>query len=799
MRFKALSLAFLLASPAGSADRQVGDTTNTSGIGYEGTQRLNYVPGVYTDKREEDDPDFTRDPDRDDLISLVKHVADLIADRNLPQDSLPGMDLFMDNLQEEMKDGTDLPRYEILMNADSARGVMAAGYDELRFGLVPMIVAYEKLKTIDKGLKPVVQKNTAEDAPAIEEASQTLKPAAQAIQTDPPSAQGAPADASAVKKIQDQSRDLKPLKPLSEQAKEKLKDAKQRIAAVEALVPVLEQYGQKAGDLENKSQNSLADSRTSGGTRDVGRQMTSKKVIENAAKWMKKAVEKAKKVHKELEELAEPKEGLPKALGAAEAASAAAMGAKEALEQSEQAINQSMKQVDGPIHAAWEAAQEESEKQKQVAKAQEEKDKAEKSAESGEKAAQKAKKASADLKKASKKTADKLAKLREKFGNPDDADQLSNLPPMPIRVEQPKAVEPTGGRYRSNQNTRSKKLTYPRDLSRNVADVICDNYGERDCRDPGGSTIGRTAEDRSGLTGEFAGARAPGRAPTAAADVSVESERPGEGLVASARGIARVAAGSWQHAWTTGKQTLAGGERSPGAVPGAPPPERLAAIRPALVTAKNAEALVELEPERALRMAGESLAQMAVNPYAHFVQAKAYLQLRRFEEALGAVEAAITADGGRSALLLRTKAEILNRLGRYEEAVKAAQAAIRAEKEDAHGYAQASWGFAGMREYARSLAMMERASFFDSNYQPMLEAMKALRERGGMLALFEGEKGAVQAAQGARSAFFTFVKEGRESYSLAFAVAVCLVALGLGGILYDLNKDRLRRWFERLR
>jgi tetratricopeptide (TPR) repeat protein len=803
---KAFSTFFLCAAfalPAFAESRSTADPTGTSDIGYDGAQRLNYVPGVYSDKREREDPDFTRDPDRDDLISLIKHVADLIADRSLPQDSLPGVDLFMDNLQEEMKHGSDIPRYKILMNADGARGVMAAGYDELRYGLVPMIVAHEKLKRVENDLRPIVRKNTEEDAPAIEAAAETLDPAAQAIQPDPPSAQGAPADASAVRKIQDQSRDLKPLKPPIEEAKEKLKEAKKRIAAAEAMVPGLRQYAMKAGQLEDTSQDSLSQSRTSGGSRFVGRQGLSKKVIENAEKWMKKAVDRAKEVHKELEEMTRPKEGLPKALGAAEKASAEAMKAKDALEAGEREINGSREKVQGPIRSAWERAQEETEKQEQVAKAAEEKSKAGKSAEQGKKASKKAKKAAEESKKASKKTKDKLARLRKKFGNPDDADQLNDLPPMSIRVAKPKAVAPTGGRYRTRRNVRSQKLTYPQDLSRNVSDVICDNYGERDCRAPGGSSIGRTAADRSGMTGAIAGGVSAAAPPARSPAVSVRQGLPGAGpeRSVSAKSIAEAAYGSWHRAWETGKQTLAGGARGtpPGAAGKLAVPEKLAAIKPAIVIAKTAEAQLDRDPLLSLRMADESIGAASENPYAYFVRAKALVQLKRYEEALAAVETAIAQDGGRSALLYHTKAEILNRMGRYGEAVAAAETAIRLEEENAHGYAQASWGFAGMREYASSLEMMERASLYDGNYRPLFEAMRALRDRNKMLALFEGERKAAEVSKGARSMLFKFVREGRESYFLAFAVAVCLVGVGAAGIVFDLSRNRLRRWFERWR
>ncbi|PCI38318.1 MAG: hypothetical protein COB53_04940 [Elusimicrobia bacterium] len=765
MAFAAFLLAGLLAAPVWAGPRQTSDNTGTSHINYQ-QQRLNYIPGITSDKREQDDPDFTGDPDREDLITMIGHVADLIADRNIPQDSLPGVDLFMDNLQEEMELGSDIPRYKILRNANDARKVLVDGYDALRHGLVPMIVAHEKLKAVEKGLKPIIKKNISEDVPAIKEAAETLKPPVSAMQPDPPTAPGPPANAAAVKPISDQNKEIKPLKPHLEAAKEKLKEAKKFISIAEAIVPTLKQYSKKAGDLEKDSQDRLAKSRTSAGTRYVGRQGLSRKVLENAQKWMKKTVKKAKAVHKEMEALTSPKEGYPKTLGAAEKASAAAMAAKQGIEAAAQGINQKQTQIKGPIRSAWERAKDESEKQQQVQKATEQKSQAEEAEQKGSKTAEKAKKASDKSKAAAKKTTEKLKKLRDKFGNPADADRLSDLPPMGIRVAQPKAVAPTGGRSIS-RNVKSRKLSYPQDLSRNTADVICDTYGERDCRTPGGSGIGRSAADRSGLTGELAG------------------------RVTSARGIAQAALGGWQSAWRTGKKTLAGGAR-PG--PG-PLPKNLAAIKPALVTAKNAEALVETYPRQAIAMANASIRSLPNNPYAYFVQAKAHMRLRNYPQALAALDKAILQDEGRSALLLRTKAELLNRMGRYEEAVEFAQEAIAAEKEDAHGFAQASWGFAGMRKYAQSLEMMESAAEFDGTYKPLLAAMRQLKDHSRLLVLFEGERIAVEPPS-RRTIFFKFLREGKQSYWIAFSVAVCLVGLGFFGIVFDLSKEKLRRFFS---
>ena len=801
MTFPTLLLGLVLAGPVWAGDRQRTDNTGTSHINYEQTQRLNYVPGVYSDKRDERDRDFTGDPDREDLITMVGHVADIIADRNIPKDNLPGVDLFMDKLQEEMKQGTDLPRYEILMNAKQARDISVEVYDKFRQTLAPLIIAQEKLKAIETGLKPIVKKNTSKYVPAIKEAAETLKPPVQAIETDPPKASGPPANAKAVKVVEDQAKELKALKPNLEQAKEKLKDAKKLISEAEALVPLLKQLAQKAGDLEKKSQDRLAVSRTSGETRNVGRQELSKKVIENAEKWMKKTVKKAKEVHKKMEELTQPKEGYPKSLGAAEKASGAAMAGKQAIEGAEKGINQSQQKVKGPISTAYKEAKakpDEAGMAQQVQKATGEKSKAEEAEQKGTKASEKAKKASDASKAASKKTTEKFKKLKDKLGNPSDADKLSDLPPMGIRVARPKGVAPTGGRYISRK-TKSRKLTFPKDLTRNVGDVICDSYGERDCRTPGGNTIGRTAADRSGLTGSLVGRGSPGGLPSQHAAVSVRTERPGAARVASAKGIAAAAYGSWQNAWKTGKKTLAGGAREAGVPrkpkPG-PLPENLANITPALVKAKNAEALIDTDPRRALMMAASSIHAMPNNPYAYFVRAKAHMRMRDYPKALAALDKAILLDEGESALLLYTKAEILNRMGRYEEAVAASKLAIEVEKETAHGYAQASWGFAGMREYAQSLEMMESAAMKDESYKPLLAAMRALKDNSRMLTLFEGER-IVKADPSKRGLLYKFVREGKESYWLAFAVAVCLVSLGFAGILFDLTKDRLRRLFSR--
>ncbi|MBI2362581.1 MAG: hypothetical protein HYV15_04280 [Elusimicrobia bacterium] len=183
------------------------------------------APVIHADMEEAQERDWTRDPSKKHLQGLTLHLGDLITDKNPSQDDVPGVDHFVDQLQETLKKGADAPRWRVLRNAKDARDQLRDGYDELRRAVEPLLEARKLLTGAGEVLIPAVD-GEGEDAPKTREAADSVKRTAEGIEADSPQARGPDADASAVEPIKTREKDLAPVAEMLKQAGQQVKLAK---------------------------------------------------------------------------------------------------------------------------------------------------------------------------------------------------------------------------------------------------------------------------------------------------------------------------------------------------------------------------------------------------------------------------------------------------------------------------------------------------------------------------------------------------------------------------------------------
>ena len=457
--FFLLALGAVLAAPAGAAMRR--------------------APVIQDDFEEARERDWTRDPDRKHLQALTLHLGDLITDKNPSKDDVPGVDHFVDALQDALKKGADAPRWRVLRNAKDARDQLRDGYDELRRTVEPLLEARRLLGEAGEIVVPAVQGET-EDAPKTREAADSIKRSAQGFEPDPPEARGPDADAAAVEPIKERAKDLEPVGELLKRAGEKTKLAKPWALKAKGRTKTIDLFAQRAHDIDKEIAESLGQRRTAGLPREIDASFNAEKVIRNANKWLKEAAKRADKVIEILEKQTVPDGGLGKASAKALAADGKIMFAKAAAKRSAAKVNGEAAKVRGEHKPEWEAADQMEEPEKSrlkreaVDKATASKAAADDASQKAEEAAGKAEEAAKAAEDALSKAAQELKKLDELLG-PDGFGDLPDLPELYLDAPEPKNIGKKGGA--AGPKIRSKPLRYPKVLDDDASRVILE-YGE---------------------------------------------------------------------------------------------------------------------------------------------------------------------------------------------------------------------------------------------------------------------------------------------------------------------------------
>ncbi|MBI5595618.1 MAG: hypothetical protein HY928_05950 [Elusimicrobia bacterium] len=439
------------------------------------------APVIHADMPEAQDRDWTRDPANKHLQALTLHLGDLITDKNPSKDDVPGVDHFVDLLQEELKKGSDAPRWRVLRNAKDARDQLRDAYDELRRAVEPLLEARALLGDAGEILIPAVD-GEGEDAPKTKEAADSVKRTAEGIEADSPKAQGPDADASAVEPIKPREKDLAPVGELLKQVGQKVKLAKPWAVKAKGRTKTVDQFAQRARDIDKEIADSLGQRRTAGLPRDIDPTFNAEKVIRNANKWLKEAAKRADAVIKVLEKQTVPDAGLGLVNAKAAAADGTIMFGKAAGLRSAAKANAEAAKVREKYRPEWEAAdrlpdddpEKEKLKREAVEKATASKAAADDAAQKASDAADKAEEAAKQAADALSKAAEELKKLDELLG-PDGFGDLPDLPELLLDAPEPKDIGKKGGAVGPKVN--SKPLRYPKVLDDDASRIMLE-YGE---------------------------------------------------------------------------------------------------------------------------------------------------------------------------------------------------------------------------------------------------------------------------------------------------------------------------------
>lgn len=294
---------------------------------------------VVREKRRAEDPDFKKAPDRKDYHSLVRHLGDCITDTEIPQNRVPGVDFFIGQLEQSLKQGNDLPLNAIAQNADQAREALRLAFNDLAAAGVPLATIREELKEVAVELEAVIENND-QAVHRLESVAEAARASVQAIVLQPPASPVGPVPMETLDAIDPQRPAILALRKRLEALGRKVGKAKTAVKRAKKYSAVAGGLGQNAGKLDADSLEHLGQRRTSGRSVRYESTMQSKEVILNANTHASEAVKGADEVLALVEEQLDGKhDGVRRALDRALETDGEIQEAKELSKQSAERIN----------------------------------------------------------------------------------------------------------------------------------------------------------------------------------------------------------------------------------------------------------------------------------------------------------------------------------------------------------------------------------------------------------------------------------------------------------------------------
>lgn len=435
-------------------------------------ERAKKIPGVYSNRREEADPDVRKSPYRRDLGTLVLHFADVITDLNTREEQVDGVDMFIKRLELELQPGNDKPRDDILRNAEEARLHLKYAHDDFLRMIRPFLQVRQIFQE-SYGVLRAVRETSDPYLPSLEEASEAMRRTVEQMKPDeqPPDSTGQDVDLNKLYQIQDMAQYLEPLRDRLEEAAQLVSYAKGSIESAEFRRMEVERLTQKAVDLDANFHKKAAESRTRpGGASNQGPSRSqSHEVLSNALHWLAKTVENAKEVHELLERHTKPDQpGLRQTLEETLQANEEIQKSKESSLQAGERVNQAHRRIRDEIKPEWLQSppprQQELQEQARAAK-----EASREGSTGARKAVDKAKEKDGKARESFKKLKEDMEKLKERLGDrrQEDFTEIGmlyvNVPPVRKPHELP--------RRGHGQNHKSQPLRMPQDLSRSADEI----------------------------------------------------------------------------------------------------------------------------------------------------------------------------------------------------------------------------------------------------------------------------------------------------------------------------------------
>ncbi|HVE12971.1 MAG TPA: hypothetical protein VNI01_06225, partial [Elusimicrobiota bacterium] len=291
--------------------------------------------------QEKADPDFRQQSPSQDLPELLLHLQTAIASKDLPPKNVPGIDYFVSGLEEALRQGSDVPRDNILQNAARAREGLRLAYNGLTAeGATPALFkAHATLSEVARALSPLVEKNR-DSVRARRRVADAGRETAQAMSAEPPSSAGGLVPLQSLCAIAPLEPELKPLQEKLRAAAHELKTAKSYVVQAKDRLGFLESLAEEAAALDADAARHTRERRTRGQADPYSAPLQSRDVILNANEALRRAVKSAEDAVAEMEAQLDPlRDGLRKAVDKTLEADARTQNAKNLEVQSGGRIN----------------------------------------------------------------------------------------------------------------------------------------------------------------------------------------------------------------------------------------------------------------------------------------------------------------------------------------------------------------------------------------------------------------------------------------------------------------------------
>lgn len=471
----AASLALSLAVLGGAARAQVPyhrmNEVADPGLNELYEERAKKVPGVYSGRREETDPEVEKDPFRRDLGTLVLHLADIITDLEDRQQDIPGVDSFVKNRLEPYLQTYNDYHYgeKILPNTMEGRLHLKYAHDDLLRMIRPLLRAAKTMRESYDVLR-AVREQSDPYLPSLEDASAAMRRTVEEMKPDdqPPDSTGQDVDLSRLYQIQDMARYLEPLRERMEEAAQLVSDAKSAIDSADFRTMDVQRHTDEARKLDAEPIQRLAGSGVQAGSRDYQEPLQSHKVLNHALVKLRMIVRKAREVHQLLERQTKPDEpGLRKTLEETIKADEEIQTAKERSLQAGEKVTQAHRRIRDEIKPAWLQAPPDRRPDLQD-QARAAKESSQEASTGARKAVDKAKEEDGKARESFKKLKEDMEKLKETLGERREED-FTEIGMLYVNV---KAVrKPQDLPRRGLQNHKSRPMRMPQDLSRSADEI----------------------------------------------------------------------------------------------------------------------------------------------------------------------------------------------------------------------------------------------------------------------------------------------------------------------------------------
>jgi len=287
------------------------------------------------------DPSTNQGAIYEDYYSLVLHFWDGITDIEGPQNRVPGMDLFLSNVEERARPGIDVPLTEIALNADNARETFRLSYNDLaRVGDKPHLSTireqYQKfIEELD-----LIQDELARSLDILDDQAASAQATVGVMVLEPPDSPGARLRLAPLGGIASLAPALELMRERMDGLANRIKTAKGLLKRAAKRAQLAQDLAKRAGELDKGSVAKVGMGRTQGKQRDYRAGMTSARVIHDSGERMAAAVKKGDEVIEMMEGQLDPmQEGLRKAIDTLYKADGKVALAKQIQIQSGQRIN----------------------------------------------------------------------------------------------------------------------------------------------------------------------------------------------------------------------------------------------------------------------------------------------------------------------------------------------------------------------------------------------------------------------------------------------------------------------------